>query len=388
MRTITTSASMLALTAGIASAGGIDRSRLTYGILFEPGQHVEFGMSYVSPSVSGTYVAGLGGGSTGDMAGNYSNFSLTYKQDLGDRTSFALYLNTPYGADANYAQGLYTGLNATWDSTQVAGVLRYEVTPAVSVYGGLRVVRSEAQIAIPDRLIRGGLAAAGAAGNTTAAALAAGAPAGTLAYTAVGDADQRVGFIVGAAYERPDIALRVGLTYESGFDHKFDTVENLPAVPTLDNFSSVTTVEMPQTVVLDFQTGVAEDTLLFGAIRWSEWSVWKVQPEGYNSIFGQPITSFDNNVTTWQLGLGRRLSENLSVFARASYEKSNGGIASRLSPTDGQKTFGIGGTYTIENVKVTAGVEYINIGDAVDSSGTQFADNDGFGFGVQVAYKF
>lgn len=387
MRNIVSAVSVLAITAGAAAAGGIDRSRLTFGVLFEEGNYVEFGVSRVRPDVSGTYVPGLGGGSTGDMAGNYTNLSLAYKGDINDKLSFGLFVNTPYGADANYGQGVYNGLNATWDSEQIAGILKYKVADRISIYGGLRVVRSSAEIAIPDALIRGGLAAAGAAGNAQAAFIAANAPAGSLRYTAEGDTDQRVGVIIGAAYERPDIALRVGLTYESGFDHKFDTVENLPGVGMID-LRSVTTVKMPQTVTLDFQSGIAKDTLLFGSVRWSEWSVWKVQPEGYDSIFGTDITSFDNNVTTFQLGVGRRLNEKFSIFARASYEEAKGGIASRLSPTDGQKTFGIGGTYTHENVKVTAGIEYIDIGDAVDGSGTEFEGNDGVGFGITVAYRF
>lgn len=396
MRNIEIMASVLALTAGAAMAGGIDRSRLSYGVLFEQGDYVEFGLSRVSPSVTGGYLpgappAGLGGGSTGDMAGDYTSFNLSFKKDINERLSFGLFLNTPYGADASYGSGAYTGLTATWDSTQVAGVLRYEVTPAVSVYGGLRVVRSTAEIDIPDLLIRGGFARAAQDPTRTPAERAAAAAIATnpasLAYTADGAADDKVGFIIGAAYEKPEIALRVGLTYESGFDHKFDTVENLPTLG-LVNFRSVTTVEMPQTLTLDFQSGIAKDTLLFGSLRWSEWSVWKVQPDGYDSLFSTDITSFDNDVLTWQLGVGRRLNENLSVFARGSYEKSNGGVASRLSPTDGQKTFGIGGTYTKDNIKVTGGIEYVDVGDAVDGSGTRFAGNHGIGFGLSVGYRF
>lgn len=347
---------------------------------------MELGLTVIDPTVRGAYANPAFGTGTGDMAGDFTALSFAYKRDINERLAFAFYLNAPFHADAAYSAGLYTGLNARWKSRQATALLKYDITPQVSVYGGLRYLRSSATIDIPDALIRGGLAAAGAAGNAAAGALAAGAPPGTLAYDATGDSDDRIGYIIGVAYQRPEIALRVGLTYESGVDHKFDTTETLPAV--FNDFTSVTTVKMPQTVTLDFQTGIAPETLLFGAIRWAEWSVWEVRPDGYNGLFNDDITSFDNDTTTWQLGVGRRLNENWSVFARASYEKANGGIASRLSPTDGSRSFGVGGTYTQDNVKITAGLEYIKLGDAVDSSGTRFEGNEGVGFGVSVGYRF
>jgi long-chain fatty acid transport protein len=386
MNTILKSAALLAMTTTLAQAGGIDRSGLSYAILFEEGQRAEIGFSRVNPTVTGTYRAALGGGSTGDMAGGYNTFSLSYKADFGDKLSFGVFAGTPYGADANYSAGAYTGLRAQWDSKQVAGILRYKITPAISVYGGLRLVNSKANINIPDALIRGGLAAAGAAGNAQAAALAAGAPAGSLAYSADGTSDSQVGYIIGAAFEKPEIALRVGLTYESGVTHEFATVERIAAVPSITG--GTTTVEMPQSIKLDFQSGVAKDTLVFGSIRWSEWSVWEVRPQGYNALTGQNITDFDNNVLSYQLGVGRRLNDNLSVFARVGYEKSNGGIASRLAPTDGSKSFGIGGSYTKDKMKITGGVEYVKLGDAVDGSGTVFSGAKAIGLGVSVAFSF
>jgi long-chain fatty acid transport protein len=391
MKQVLTAAAFVAASAGAAAAGGIDRSRLSYGLLFEQGTYMEFGFSHVAPKVKGTFAPALGGISTGDMAGDYTTLSFGYKRDLTEQLSLGVYVNTPYGADANYGIGVYNGLNAKWTSNQLAAMLRYEITPSVSVYGGVRYVRSKATINIPDALIRGGLAQAAAnpalsdAQRAGAGALAGGAA--SLAYSAVGETDGKFGYVIGVAYEKPEIALRVGLTYESGFDHKFATTETLPGAG-LVNFASTTTVKMPQSIALDFQSGVAKDTLVFGSIRWSEWSVWEVRPAGYNGVLRSDITSFDNNVITYQLGVGRRLNENFSVFARIGYEKENGGVASRLSPTDGSRSIGIGGTYTKDNMKITAGLEYVKVGDAIDSSGTRFTGNKAVGFGMSVGYRF
>ena len=54
---------------------------------------------------------------------------------------------------AIYTQGPFTALNATSESQQIVGVLRYEVTPAISIYGGLRYMRSKAEIYIPAALV-------------------------------------------------------------------------------------------------------------------------------------------------------------------------------------------------------------------------------------------
>lgn len=393
-------AGLAVLAAGSVQAGGLDRSRLSYGLLFEQGNYMEFGMSHVAPKVRGTYTGLPGpasvfnGSSTGDMAGDYTTLSFGYKRDINEKLAWAFYLNMPYGADASYNAGLYTGLNAQWESNQAAVILKYKVTPAVSVYGGVKAVRSTANIAIPDALIRGGLAQAGLSGNATAAAIASGAPAGSLNYTAKAAGDSALAFIVGAAYEKPEIALRVGLTYESGYTHEFKTTEAMAFTAFNAGLAaafapSTTNIEMPKSLTLDFQSGIAKDTLLFGAIRYSEWSVWQVKPRGYATLTGgSNITDFKNNVISYQLGVGRRLNENFSVFARVGYEDAKGGVSSRLSPTDGNRSIGIGGSYTKDNMKITAGLEYVKLGDAVDGSGTRFKGSKALGFGVTVGYRF
>lgn len=397
---ILAAAGLIAVTAGSAHAGGLDRTRLSYGLLFEQGSYMEFGASHVAPKVTGTYTGLPGpasvfnGTSTGDMAGDYTTLSFGYKRDVNDKLSYAFYLNSPYGADANYPAGLYTGLNAEWKSNQAAVLLKYKVNPNFSVYGGLKAIRSSATIAIPDAVIRGGLAAAGLAGNLTAGAIAAGAPAGSLAYSATAAGDNALAYVVGAAYEKPEIALRVGLTFESGYTHKFKTTETMAFTAFNPGLAaafapSVTNIKMPKSLTLDFQSGIAKDTLLFGSVRWSEWSVWEVKPQGYATLAGgSNITDFSNNVVSYQLGIGRRLNENLSVFARVGYEKANGGVASRLSPTDGNRSIGIGGSYTKDNMKITGGIEYVKLGGAVDGSGTRFAGNTAVGLGLSVGYRF
>ncbi|MEJ6398214.1 outer membrane protein transport protein [Yoonia sp. 208BN28-4] len=406
MKKTTSAVAALLLTTTAASAAGIERGNNDYSVLFEDGNYAKLSYSTVRPSVSGDYGAVFGpfaGTSTGTMSEDYSSIGASLKYGITPDLDIALFLNQPFGANALYPDGPYSGLGAQWDSNQVALVLKYQATPNISVYGGVRSIESNATIAIPDTLVRGGLArgaqaavaAATASGNPTAIAQAngalagvVGAPAGAFAYDAKARADRQTSYIAGAAYEMPEIALRVALTYESGYTHSFDTTETVLASPATSG-DSTTEIEMPQSVTLDFQSGVAANTLVFGSIKWSEWSVWEVRPAGYEALTrGQRVTGIDNDTFTYRLGVGRQFTDELSGFARVTYEASNGDPASRLAPTDGSTAIGIGGTYSFDDIEVTAGVEYVMLGDATDDSGTEFADNSAIGVGISIGYSF
>ena len=146
---------------------------------------------------------------------------------------------------------------------------------------------------------------------------------------------------------------------------------------------------IPQSVNLEFQTGVAADTLVFGGIRWTEWTVTEVNSFGFP---GNPLVSFENDVFTYTLGVGRKFTENFSGAVSVSYEEQQGDLSSNLAPTDGNTSISLGGTYDVGNgLEITGGIRYIMVGDAETSlSGLspQFEDNNATAFGLQVAYKF
>lgn len=422
MKNVMTAGAALLLTTSLAQAGGLDRGSNAYSVLFEEGNYVQLSFSSASPEVSGDYPDPSLGDSTGNMAESYSGAGFALKYAVNDKLDFGLFLNQPYGANAAYEGGFYDGLTADWGSEQLSLVAKYEVAPGISVYGGLRAIRSKAEITIPDQLIRSGVigqipapiagalpppgtapgdvgafiagADLGAIPGITAEQVAtltnaiglATSPLTALDYSATTSSDTQVGYIVGAAYERPEIALRVALTYESGVTHEFESDETLPAVAV--GSEGTFEIELPQSVALDFQSGIAADTLAFGSIKWTEWSVWDVRPSLYEAVTGGSVTGLDNDVITYRAGLGRRLSDELSVFGRVTYEKANGGVASRLAPTDGSISYGIGGSYTMDNIEITGGVEYAILGDAEDGTPVDFSDNSALGFGLSVGFSF
>lgn len=365
----------LVLSAGQLAAGGLDRSGQGVNILFEEGDVVQFQFSYTSPEVSGTM---LGVGS-GDIANSFWSPHLAYKKAINDRLDFALIYDQPYGADVAYAAGYplsqnpipggRTGvLEATADTDAITALLRYKFDNGFSAIGGVRAQRVKAQVGVP--------AAAG--------------------YQVSTDNPIDFGYVIGVAWEKPEIAARVALTYNSAITHDLSQTESLnpPPVPPVPpgfvaTIPSSSTIKTPQSVNLDFQTGIARDTLLFGSIRWVDWPQLVYNPPNYPPTSN--LVDYSDDTFTYSLGIGRRFSDAFSGALTFGYEKSNGTPVSNLGPTDGFWSVGLGGTYSIENAKISGGVRYTDLGDATANGAgpgarANFSGNSAWSVGFQITY--
>ncbi len=355
------SVSVLALGTSSALAGGIERSVQSVSPLFEPGEYIEFSLGSFDPSVSGVFGGVL---PSGDMAGGYLTSSFAYKRALNEQMDAAIIVDQPVGADVDYpvsaAPYPFAGSNAEVRSTAITGLLRYKLPSSFSVFGGLRAeaVKGNVQIIAP-----------------------AVSPAFTN-YQLDADQDWSLGYVVGVAWEKPEIAARVALTYNSAIKHTLDTTEAGLAPIVLNGTLDV---EVPQSVNLEFQTGVAKDTLVFGSVRWVDWTAFNITPQ----FLGVPIVSNNDDTFSTSLGIGRRFNEHWSGAIILGYEKTQGTPVGNLGPTDGYKSIALAATYTINNTKITGGIRYVAIGEATTSTiGSQFTDNDGIGVGIRVAHSF
>jgi long-chain fatty acid transport protein len=358
-RILLATSAMIAAATG-AHAGGVERSTQSVAILFEQGRYAELSFGHFSPDVSGT----VGGGalSSGDMAPSYNSWSLGYKMDIGDRLDFALVLDQPIGADVSYpgtlGPGTYplAGTTAELSSSAVTALLRYGFENNVSVYGGLRYQTVHGVVSIP--LVGG--------------------------YTLDTNHDSELGYVVGVAWEKPEIAARVALTYNSAITHELESLEFGALAGSFET-------EVPQSVNLEFQTGIAKDTLLFGSIRWVDWSEFQIAPPGYaGATGGTALVEYTEDRITYNLGIGRRFNEAWSGAITIGYEPSDGELTGNLGPTDGMKSIGLAATYTRDNLKITGGIRYVDIGDATTNppiSGV-FTDNSGVGVGIRIGYSF
>lgn len=362
-----------AIVATSATAGGVDRSGQTIGAIFEPGNYVEFSFGSVNPKVSGIQVLtpspppSVLGSSSLDMTNGYGYLGLALKFAVTDNIDVAFIYDEPFGATIAYPfPNTYfaSGSTASLSSRAFTAIGKYRFGERFSVYGGVRQQNLSAAAMIP--FIPGG-------------------------YMATGGWDDGTGYLLGAAYERPDIALRVALTYNSTVTHNLPTVETSALGA---GRASTTNIVTPQSINLDFQTGIAPKTLLFGSVRWVEWSEFDISPADYASpvLVGAPLVSYADDTITYSLGVGRQFSETWSGAISVTHEPQTGGLRSNLSPTDGRTAIGVGMTYRQDNMKLQAGLQHIWIGDAVTSvfgtPGGDFSGNTALAFGMKVGFSF
>jgi len=196
MKRILMTTGMVALSTQLAYAGGIDRSGQSTSILYEDGNYAEFSLGVVDGSVSGTAV----GQASGDVAETYTQLAAGYKWSYGGNWDLAVTFDQPYGADINYdAATTYPlrGTTATFDSTAFTVLGKYNFDGGFSLHGGVKSQSIEMEVGLP------------AAG-----------------YSAAGARENGFGYVIGGAYERPEIALRVALSYHSAIDYSVGTTEN------------------------------------------------------------------------------------------------------------------------------------------------------------------
>ncbi|MEM5468019.1 OmpP1/FadL family transporter [Celeribacter marinus] len=381
MKTQLTLAAAIAVGATGAYAGGMDRSGQSIAPLFEDGSYVEFSFGIVTPKVSGaqtgtyddgaedpTVVPGLGQ-SSGNMADSYVLPSAAYKRDLNDKLSFALIWDQPFGADVNYshvatpAPYVFATSTGTVKSNALTAIGRYKLSDRFAVHAGVRSVTSTGEVALSN------------------------------GYTMSIDKQTDFGYLVGASYEIPDIALRAAITYSSEITHDF-TATDFTGPHTM-------TTKLPQSVNLDFQTGIAADTLLMASIRWADWTSFDITPAGYAAISpdGDALVSYDNDTFSYTLGVGRRFSEKLSGSATIGYEKSQGGYSGNLGPTDGNVSLALGLKYQVTDATaISGGIRYVKIGDAKTENPTyptspdttlgDFTDNSAVAVGFKISHSF
>jgi long-subunit fatty acid transport protein len=366
----------LLLTTTSAMALGLDRSGQDISAMFEQGGYAELTYGNTTPDITGVDVLGNQISNVGET---YGQVALSFKMDINDQVSLGLIVDEPYGANISYGGSPVTtmlgGTGAELNSRAFTAIGRYAFSDQFSVHAGVRYQTLDGEITLAGNAFGG----FGAAGSLNGYNLEMSDGSGT-------------GYLVGAAYEVPDIMLRVALTYFSAIENEFDTSESLNGVALLD---STTTVDSPEAINLDFQSGVAANTLVFGQIRYAKYSQTILSPDAFaGATGGGSITDIEDS-TSYMIGVGRRFSDAFSGSVSVGFEPaSDDDLVSPLAPTNGQSWITVGGQYTMDNIVFSGGVRYTMLGDAFAETGTPdvaratFADNSAVSIGLGVAYRF
>ncbi len=471
-------------------AAAMDRSGQSVSAFLQPNNYFEAGISVLSPDVSGQATQAYGGGKFEDMASDYYFPSAAIKLQIADKVSFGLLYDQPFGAKAEYVgdnilvsnPGVDTILPAAQMSAlRQAAIMRN--TPAgiqqLATKAGIPLATAQAMYAanapIPGMGNTKDIVDAGVASqvdtalNSTKKMLGQGGTKvdvntqnlsmifgfqptesfniygggvyqtvkGTLnlrgaaasvfnGYDAKFDETGGVGWLAGAAFQIPKIALKVSATYRSEIDHKVNTDESISsqgALPLLANAgldvtnvtsvlgkgSTETSLTTPQSVNLDFQTGIMADTLAFANVRWVNWKEFKIRPEKFGAVselvgplVGQPkgfnIIQYDKDQISATVGVGRKLTEKWSGTVAVGWDSGAGNPVSSLGPTEGYWNVGLGAQYSpTPSTFIAGGVKYFWLGDAKAQISSQFgkdtyiadfSDNDAFAMGLKIGYKF
>lgn len=365
-------------------AAGLDRSGQSIAAFLQPGNYAEAGLSVLDPSVRGV---GLDQRPVSDMADDYYFPTAAVKVQVSDHMSLGLLYDQPYGGDATYAADSFMFGNGVEGTTvevrtnNLTALMGYQPNENWNVYAGPVWQTVEADIQL-----RG--AAYGGVGKL-----------GT--YGIKVDQEPAFGWVAGLAYQIPDIALKAAITYRSEIQHKATAKETtaLP-VPSLSTLTSGVEATTPQSVNLDFQTGIAADTLAFANVRWVHWSQFAVKPNLLGNISSIPephtrqnLIDYSDDQWSANVGLGRKFNAKWSGTAAVGYDSGAGNPITTLGPTEGYWNVGLGAQYSpAEHYFIQGGVKYFWLGDATAQTGQtrvgEFSDNHALGYGMKIGYKF
>jgi long-chain fatty acid transport protein len=347
------------LAAAGAQAGGWDRSGQDTSIILKEGSLLEITAVTVAPTITGTYLANSA--STGSVAPDYSFTNIAFRAEINDGLSIAVIQDEPFGASVDWKNGTgaYSTVNAKISSDATTVLVGYDLDN-VTIYGGIK--------------------------NQTFGASANLPLSSTSSYAITSTPDTSLGYVIGAAIEKPEIAMRVALTYHTKITHDVAIVETITGAGASQS-SSILTADTPSSFNLDFQTGVAENTLLFGTIRSVKWTQTVLNPTVFVAAANKPLKEFTSDTVSYSLGLGRKFSDHWSGAVTYGNESAEGTVGGPLGPTDGYSKMGVGVTYSGEHANITLGVQQINNGDIVTAAATM-ADNTTLVTAVKIAYKF
>ncbi len=369
-----------------AVAGGFERDNQAPTILFNDGRYMEFQLSHVNVDVSGTVPLGPTQQDSGDVTQSYTQVGFAYKAAIDSKLDWSFSYAEPYGADISYNNTdpayPYSGSWAKLDARSLTALLKYKFNNRFSVFGGARLEEFDADAHV----------------SVTVPNPGGGAAIPAIDYDVNADRDVNGGYVLGAAFEKKEIALRVALTYSAEIAHKSDVVEvasgfNAATGPYVipETNTAVKTVT-PQSLNLSFQSGVNEKTLVFGSVHWVDWSENDMTPPVYFNITGgSSLVSHEDDTITIKLGVARRLNANTVLAMVVGHEDSAGKRSSNLSPSDGFDSLTFAGTYTEGQNKLTAGISLLAIGDTYTNAvvgQSNFSDNKALGMGISYGYSF
>lgn len=388
-------------------AAALDRSGQSIAAFLQPNNYFEAGLTVLDPNVSGKDISQ---NNTGDMANHYYSPNAALKIQATEHFSIGLIYDQPYGADAQYTgqsnfienrplpfQG---GTSVTVDTENLNLLFGYQPNQNWNLYAGAVYQTLDATV-----LLRGESYSAYSG------------------YDFKTGRDEAVGWLAGIAYQIPEIALKTSLTYRAKIKHEMNAYENhgiagFTGSPVFDamlnqinNAQGTTEITTPQSVNLDFQTGIMENTVAFANVRWVNWKDFAIRPYKFGAASVLPpivnktgkkdgfdLVAYTDDQYSITAGVGRKVNDHWAGNVSVGWDSGAGNPVTTLGPTEGYWNVGVGVQYSpAPNYFIAGGVKYFWLGDAKAQSGSQFntpehvaefKNNDAIAYGLKIGYKF
>ena len=366
--TASTSLGLWAFSALAVSAGGWETGKFDTSFMYNEGNYAELSYGNLNYSVSGTTQAGV----SHDMANDQTRMNLSGKFQFG---SFDIGL-TSFSSGAIQMDGQSAILpqcdldnQATWGACSVvpsadvkmdtrAVLARYKINENFSVLGGLR------QVSLEDSSVT------------------------TIAATYNIDATSQTGRVYGLAYERPEIALRLEILRSDAISFGLSGTATALDLPL-----SGSDMVVPEATTINFQTGIAEGTLLMASAHRVSWANSQINVDVPLAGGLIDIDSAFTDTTSYSLGIGRALSDATAVNVSYSWEDGAGATSTdAFTMSNGSKTLSLGVRHIIGDMTLSGGVSYTQVGDVSVTHPTtltaNYENNSVMSFGVKVGYSF
>ena len=372
-----TTLGVLALSTTAAHSGGWETGRLDTSFLYEDGNYLESSFGSLNYSINGTIQAPAN--TTHNMAKDQQRMSVSGKFQIGN---FDIGL-TSFGSGAIQMDGQAAAADTVACATALAGL------PAtiVAAYTNCSYVPSADVKVNTDALITryrfnknfsviGGVRQAKLKSSSVTTMLA--------NYTI--DPTSKTGTVYGFAYERPDIALRLEVLRSEKIEIG---LEGLAAGAAPITGSMV----VPEATTVNFQTGIAKDTLLMASAHKVGWAASQIEV----TVPAMPILNIGSEFsdsTSYSLGLGRKLSEETSASLTYSWENGSGATSgSAFTVSNGSETLSAGVSHKINALTISGGISYTKVGDvevthATTGMSSSYTGNSVTAVGVKIGYNF
>ncbi|WP_052585454.1 OmpP1/FadL family transporter [Acinetobacter haemolyticus] len=397
---------------GMSHASALEQSGQSILPFLEDGNYAEINLFAVDSSVTGVIkdrpdlVRENQSRDTGDIAQSTQFYTAAMKLQLTDQLSFGVLYDQPFAAKVAYPQRSNNsyfdndfsqqGTSVKVDSQSISMIFGYSPVNNFQVYGGPVYQEIKGQVALR--------------GNAYTEAYN--------GYNANFKRQGEVGWLVGGSYQIPEIALKAAVTYRSKIKYSFQVDENMLGEPLQLTAAEKTKLETPQSLNIDFQTGVAEKTLAYMNLRWVNWKKFDTSPAQFTALSkiimeeategaytkGFKLDAYQKDQYSATIGVGHQLTEKWGVATDVSWDSGTGNPASTLGPVKGSWSLSLGAQFNpAPNYFIAAGMKYYWLGDAKSEDGTyylpiegikpiaeqaEFKNNHAIAYGLKIGYRF